>query len=236
MGTTNVDPRKSGESVFTLIEMLVVISVIAILSSLLLPALGTARNKARLALCGGNMKQVGIAYMIYCDDADGYMPPEFLSATTYTGLWHDLLMAGDYIKLKSMRCPSVMRTGGYSSASGVDYARNTDINHARGLDGSYRLLTRPKYPLSMMILAVEGEANKSGGGITWRFKAQQTSPMDDVGFAHPVARHGGALCPVLWLDGHGDEVKLPNPANPFLSSPFRASIDCKYFIWEWTGN
>ena len=59
------------KSQFTLIELLVVVAIISILASLLLPALSRARDKARAALCMGNLKQVGLATELYASDYNG---------------------------------------------------------------------------------------------------------------------------------------------------------------------
>jgi prepilin-type N-terminal cleavage/methylation domain-containing protein len=160
--------RRSGRRAFTLIELLVVIAIIAILASLLLPALAAARSKARRASCASNLHQLGIAFEMYADDNQGWLP----ETTHYYGVGPDatnrvwIYTLKPYVaNVDAIRiCPSDPQGTARRTNNGTSYVLNEftsvdDLGPNGEVLETFRNLNRLKSPASTFIAFETSDTN-----------------------------------------------------------------------------
>lgn len=204
---------------FTLIELLIVIAIIAILASMLLPALNKAREQARAIQCVNNQKQMLASQNSYANDFGGYM----LSMTSTGKLFNQTLKSLNYAPRKIMVCPSNMMVRDPDQADrwfgtyGMLYTDATycpNMNNERTgrfliYSGNARnyLVSAARHPTRTLILAdtttrLFMNENQGGG---WTFYTNYWVTKDQLAI-HAV--HGErATCG--FIDGHVTRLSGP---------------------------
>ena len=197
---------------FTLIELLVVIAIIAILASMLLPALSSSRDKALQAECMSSLKQVGMGLHIYFDESEDRIPPYADHDCAGRRHWYNMLWDADAVPAYALEgCPVVQYPNVRFDAK-TDYA--CVYYHVSGC-GSW-VAPNPVggyIPLSRFQRPAESAA-VIDGQVTWDIaNVERAYPLVYCRICYPGTLNGGRLwngvsnrhrggSNAVFLDGH----------------------------------
>lgn len=211
---------KHKRSAFTLIELLVVVSIIALLVSILLPALGRARQAAKAAVCLSHIRQLGLSltcygvehndYVVLFSDSGTYWPEELVDSGTLDVDSEVSASSGQLIvKCDALVCPSSekeLRAGtlfelvtiGLCSRYGNMYYHNS--GNAWYQPRKFERFVQPATAVLSADVPIDATStvNSYNGSVfteTWYVGRE------------PAARHNGKINS-LFVDGHGETVNL----------------------------
>ncbi|MFA5863946.1 MAG: prepilin-type N-terminal cleavage/methylation domain-containing protein [Phycisphaerae bacterium] len=213
--------KKNG---FTLIELLVVVAIIAVLVSILLPALSLAREQSRNIVCLNHEKQFALAWQMYEQDF-GTLVPNWRGKQGYEVYWPQILVENKYMPLDWRRskiwlCPTLNQEAN-SNTWNVNYGYSAfHLGSSYYYGDNMNWFTYPPRPARLS--QIQDPTNTLLLVDSYRDLWYQSGyyfvmdiPCYILTDPFPHARHAGGLN-ILWLDGHATRLKISNPSYPWF--------------------
>lgn len=225
----NLNPQ--GFQGFTLIELLVVIAIIAILAGMLLPALSKAKSKATGVKCLNNQKQLTLAWIMYADDNQDKLAPNYLGNTN-SWIGGNVNTAPGWTNINDIRngrlwpynnsleiykCPadvafkqgtrSVIRVRSFSMSGRMGQTDVTFVNPTARNFVKMSEIDRPS-PAQAFVFVDELKESIDDG----YFAVQATIPNNGYWQNTPASRHGNGGV-VSFADGHAESWRWVEPTT-----------------------
>ena len=239
---------------FTLVELLIVISMIAILAGMLLPALNSARNKAQTVQCMNNLKQDGGAVIMYAADSDDYAPKGRsndigeVNDTTLKAYWSEVILTFHYLPNgKTLICPYVLKNRGFYSKQiwqaqpGFyrDFSKSYDkdtMQFSYGMNSQFNnspKMARIKSPSAKVMLGdsrttpSDAPQRIQSSGIISGSKEMLSGTYHKHSRLYPWHQTSANL---TFVDGHAVTAKAPLPGYPGADHLLR---NVYVYLWTW---
>lgn len=214
---------------FTLIELLITISIIAILAALLLPALNAAREKGYDISCRNNLRQIGHAVQMYADAYDGWLIPQTSKAVEENGWKDEDIWSFQLVRFgvkcsktpagaSTFRCPAE-KTGGTGTWGWNHYGINLFVSgwyRSSGTGGDQNMIRKITMIRSVSSVPFMGDTNRTMNRINniYNFAFRHGGPDDRSGAEleydspNPPLFYPGRTN-VQFLDGHVQGMRCP---------------------------
>ena len=197
MGTRK--KRIRNRNVFTLIELLIVIAMIAFMAGILLPALSKARDRAKQVKCAAQLKEINLCFQMYASDNNEFFPTLHIKdGTTYGIRWPHLVLSD---KKNLASCPSHQYRMLWDQGK-TSYGVNAFMIPTNGT----RKVSGIKRASEKLLLADIANLNYIGTDCTGTWYSNGTTSFTE-GIFYP--RHDNGLN-IGWVDGHVSYFKCMN--------------------------
>jgi prepilin-type N-terminal cleavage/methylation domain-containing protein/prepilin-type processing-associated H-X9-DG protein len=232
---------------FTLAELLVVIGVIAVLVALLLPVLGRVREQAQRVACLSNLRQLGMAMMMYTQENKGYFPWVGVGAPEDWIWWHDgrdrdqgplvKYHGGKFIDAL-YRCPSDVVQVQFRRSAGLDFSYTVNWNicyyPARGRPATEYPLVIARIPNASQKILMVDESAETIDDSCWAPENWFNDRQNMLAIRHDRRAEKAKLgAPtqkqileagrgnVVFADGHADFIPRKDALNAQFYDPYK---------------